>query len=77
MGTRHAAACAINMIPAGRPFAGESILQRAGMTRGRMTPELAAEFAAAGVHRLVVLAPPDADGTIRAIESAASATADL
>jgi probable F420-dependent oxidoreductase len=45
--------------------------------RGRMTPELAAEFAAAGVHRLVVLAPPDADGTIRAIESAASATADL
>jgi probable F420-dependent oxidoreductase len=44
---------------------------------GRMTPERAAEFAAAGVHRLVVLAPPDADGAIRAIESAASATADL
>ncbi|HEY1916471.1 MAG TPA: TIGR03619 family F420-dependent LLM class oxidoreductase [Streptosporangiaceae bacterium] len=44
---------------------------------GRMTPESAAEFASAGVHRLVVLAPPDADGAIRTIESAASATADL
>ena len=30
--------------------------------RGRMTAERAAEFAAIGVHRLVLLAPPDPDG---------------
>jgi probable F420-dependent oxidoreductase len=45
--------------------------------RGRMTPERAAEFAATGVDRLVVLAPPDADGTTRTIETVAAATADL
>jgi probable F420-dependent oxidoreductase len=45
--------------------------------QGRMTPERAAEFAAAGVDRLVVLAPPDADGTTRTIETVAAATADL
>jgi probable F420-dependent oxidoreductase len=44
---------------------------------GRMTPERAAEFAAAGVDRLVVLAPADADGTTRTIETVAAATADL
>jgi probable F420-dependent oxidoreductase len=41
--------------------------------RGRMTPELVARFAEAGVHRLVVLAPPGADGPARAIETAAEA----
>lgn len=41
--------------------------------RGRITPELAAEFAQAGVHRLVVLAPPAADGPARTIEAAAAA----
>jgi hypothetical protein len=41
--------------------------------RGRMTPELAARFAEAGVHRLVVLAPLTADGPARAIETAAAA----
>src|SRR5215472_19341471 len=30
--------------------------------RGPMTPELAAEFAVAGVHRLVLFSPPTADG---------------
>jgi probable F420-dependent oxidoreductase len=41
--------------------------------RGRMTPELAAEFAQVGVHRLVLLAPPTADGFARTIETAAEA----
>jgi probable F420-dependent oxidoreductase len=45
--------------------------------RGRLTPERAAEFAAAGVHRLVVLAPPEADGAARTIETAAAAVSGL
>ena len=45
--------------------------------RGRMTPRLAAEFAAAGVHRLVVLAPPAPDGPAQAIEAAAAAVSGL
>jgi probable F420-dependent oxidoreductase len=45
--------------------------------RGRMTSELAAEFARAGVHRLVVLAPPAADGPARTIQTAAAAIAGL
>jgi probable F420-dependent oxidoreductase len=45
--------------------------------RGRMTPELAERFAEAGVHRLVVLAPPTADGPAQAIETAAAAISGL
>jgi probable F420-dependent oxidoreductase len=45
--------------------------------RGRMTPELAARFAEAGVHRLVVLAPPTADGPAQAIYAAAAAVSGL
>ncbi len=45
--------------------------------RGRITPERAAEFAEAGVHRLVVLAPPAADGTALTIETAAAAVSVL
>jgi probable F420-dependent oxidoreductase len=45
--------------------------------RGRMTADLAAEFARAGVHRLVVLAPPTADGVARTVETAAAAIAAL
>jgi probable F420-dependent oxidoreductase len=45
--------------------------------RGRMTPELAARFAEAGVHRLVVLAPPTAGGPAQAIETAAAAISGL
>ena len=37
--------------------------------RGRMTPALAAEFAQAGVDRLVLLAPPAEDGAARTIEA--------
>jgi probable F420-dependent oxidoreductase len=45
--------------------------------RGRLTPALAAEFAAAGVHRLVLLAPPTADGPSRTIEAGLAAVAGL
>ena len=45
--------------------------------RGRMTPRLAAEFAEAGVHRLVVLAPPAPDGPAQAIEAAVTAVSGL
>jgi probable F420-dependent oxidoreductase len=45
--------------------------------RGRMTPELAAEFAQAGVDRLVLLAPPAEDGATRAIEAGLAAVAGL
>jgi probable F420-dependent oxidoreductase len=45
--------------------------------RGRITPELAAEFAQADVHRLVVLAPPAPDGPARTIETAAAAISAL
>jgi hypothetical protein len=45
--------------------------------RGRMTAERAAEFAAIGVHRLVLLAPPDPDGAARTIEAGTAAVAGL
>jgi probable F420-dependent oxidoreductase len=45
--------------------------------RGRLTPGLAAEFARAGVHRLVVLAPTAPDGPARTIETAAAAVSAL
>ena len=45
--------------------------------RGRMTAERVAAFAEAGVHRLVVLAPPTPDGPAAAIEAAVAATAAL
>lgn len=45
--------------------------------RGRLTPELVDAFAAAGVHRLVVLAPPGPDGPSRAVEAGAAAVAHL
>jgi hypothetical protein len=45
--------------------------------RGRMTAERAAEFAAIGVHRLVLLAPPDPDGAARTIEAGTAAIAGL
>ena len=45
--------------------------------RGRMTPALAAEFAQAGVDRLVLLAPPAEDGAARAIEAGLAAVAGL
>lgn len=52
-------------------------LQISVTPRGRMTPELAAQFAQAGVHRLVVLARPTADGPAQTIETAAAAIAGL
>jgi hypothetical protein len=42
-----------------------------------MTAERAAEFAATGVHRLVLLAPPDPDGAARTIEAGTAAIAGL
>jgi probable F420-dependent oxidoreductase len=45
--------------------------------RGRMTPALAAEFAQAGVDRLVLLAPPAEDGAARTIETGLAAVAGL
>jgi probable F420-dependent oxidoreductase len=45
--------------------------------RGRLTPELATEFAQAGVHRLVPLARPAPDGPAQAIEAALVAIAGL
>ena len=36
-----------------------------------------AEFAAVGVHRLVLLAPPDPDGPARTIEAGTAAVAGL
>jgi probable F420-dependent oxidoreductase len=45
--------------------------------RGRMTPALAAAFAEAGVDRLVLLAPPAADGVPRTIEAGLAAVARL
>jgi probable F420-dependent oxidoreductase len=41
--------------------------------RGRITAELVAEFARAGVHRLVLHAPPTADGAEKTIEAAVAA----
>jgi alkanesulfonate monooxygenase SsuD/methylene tetrahydromethanopterin reductase-like flavin-dependent oxidoreductase (luciferase family) len=45
--------------------------------RGRLTAERAAEYADAGVHRLVVLAPDGPDGSAKAIENATTAIAAL
>jgi hypothetical protein len=45
--------------------------------RGRTTPALAAQFAEAGVDRLVLLAPPSADGAARTIEAGLAAVAGL
>jgi probable F420-dependent oxidoreductase len=61
---------------ADRP-AGLGELEISVTPRGRLTPERAAEFAEAGVHRLVALAPPGQDGPARAIETAAAAVSAL
>jgi probable F420-dependent oxidoreductase len=45
--------------------------------RGRLTPELAAEFARAGVHRLVPLARPGPDGPAQTIEAATAAVSGM
>jgi alkanesulfonate monooxygenase SsuD/methylene tetrahydromethanopterin reductase-like flavin-dependent oxidoreductase (luciferase family) len=45
--------------------------------RGQVTRELAAEFAAAGVHRLVLLAPATPDGPAQAIEAGTAAISGL
>jgi probable F420-dependent oxidoreductase len=45
--------------------------------RGRPTAEQFEAFARAGVHRLVILAPPTSDGPQRAIEAALAAAAGL
>jgi probable F420-dependent oxidoreductase len=42
-----------------------------------LTPELAAEFAAAGVHRLVLLAPETPDGPAQTIEAGLAAISGL
>ncbi len=45
--------------------------------RGRISPERAAAFAAAGVDRLVLLVPPEPDGPARTIEDGLAAIAGL
>ena len=45
--------------------------------RGLVTPELAAQFAQAGVHRLVLLAPPTADGSAQVIQAGTTAISGL
>jgi probable F420-dependent oxidoreductase len=45
--------------------------------RGQITRELAAEFAQAGVHRLVLLAPPTPDGPAQTIQAGTSAVSGL
>jgi probable F420-dependent oxidoreductase len=45
--------------------------------RGQITRELAAEFARAGVHRLVLLAPPTADGPAQTIQAGTTAISGL
>jgi hypothetical protein len=42
-----------------------------------MAPELAEEFAQAGVHRLVLLAPPTAKGPAQTIAASAAAISGL
>ena len=61
---------------AGRP-AGLAQLEISVTPRGRMTPALAAGFAEAGVHRLVLLASPSPDGVARVIEAGVAAVAGL
>jgi probable F420-dependent oxidoreductase len=67
-------AAAAGQVP--RP-AGSGPLEVSVTPRGRMTPALAAEFAAAGVDRLVLLAPPATDGVARTIEAGLAAIAGL
>ena len=45
--------------------------------RGPITPELAEQFALAGVHRLVLLAPPTADGPAQTIQAGTTAISRL
>jgi probable F420-dependent oxidoreductase len=45
--------------------------------RGEITRDLAAEFAQAGVHRLVLLAPPAPDGPAQVIQAGVAAVAGL
>lgn len=45
--------------------------------RGRLTADTAKQFADLGVHRLVVLSRPDADGVQRAIDAATEAVSRL
>jgi probable F420-dependent oxidoreductase len=45
--------------------------------RGQITRELAAEFAQAGVHRLVLLAPPAPDGPAQTIQAGIAAVSGL
>jgi hypothetical protein len=45
--------------------------------RGRISADLVAQFAAAGVHRLVLLAPTAPDGPERTIEAGTEAIAGL
>jgi probable F420-dependent oxidoreductase len=45
--------------------------------RGQITPELAAEFARAGVHRLVLLVPPTPDGPAQTIQAGTAAISGL
>lgn len=45
--------------------------------RGQITRELTAEFALAGVHRLVLLAPPTPDGPAQTIQAGTSAISGL
>jgi probable F420-dependent oxidoreductase len=45
--------------------------------RGDITTELMAQFAQAGVHRLVLLAPPTPDGAERTVEAGAEASGAL
>jgi probable F420-dependent oxidoreductase len=45
--------------------------------RGQLTRELAGEFAEAGVHRLVLLAPPTPDGPQQTIQAGAEAISGL
>jgi alkanesulfonate monooxygenase SsuD/methylene tetrahydromethanopterin reductase-like flavin-dependent oxidoreductase (luciferase family) len=61
---------------AGRP-PGFGPLEISVTPRGRMTPALAAEFAEAGVDRLVLLTPPAEDGAARTIETGLAAVAGL
>jgi probable F420-dependent oxidoreductase len=67
-------AAAAGRVP--RP-AGLGELEVSVTPRGRITPQLAAEYAAAGVHRLVLLAPPAADGPARVIEAGTAAISGL
>jgi probable F420-dependent oxidoreductase len=75
-----AAASAAGLAEAARQVprpGGSGPLEISVTPRGRMTPALAAAFAEAGVDRLVLLAPPAADGVARTIEAGLAAVAGL